>query len=103
MNQPVEIFSVVRRGKQNSGIRLPGTLLAVANQSYPKISETLNHQREPQGRRRFLKRLSTLDTADNPATIDETAYKIIRNKNLSSLHINGQGKKNIPATTEPPQ
>ena len=71
--------------KKKSGSRLPSTPLAIRKQFYPKIYETLNHQRAPQEWSGSFKRLSSSDMADNTTTREETAKKIKRKEKTQQL------------------
>ena len=62
--------------KNKSGIILPSTPFAIKKKFYPKMSETLNHKRDPKECSGSLNRLSSLDMADKPTTREETAEKV---------------------------
>ena len=71
--------------KKNSGSRLPSTPLSIKKKFYPKISETLNHQRAPQEWSGSLKIISSLDMADNTTTKEDNTKKIERKEKTQQL------------------
>ena len=71
--------------KNKSGSRLSSTPLAAKKQFYPKTSEPLNNQRDPQEWIGALKRLSSSDMYDNPTTREETSKKIERKEKPQHL------------------
>ena len=71
--------------KNKSGIRLTSTPCAIKNHFYPKMLETLQHQRDPQQWRGALKRLSSSDMADNPTTREDNTKNIQRKEKTQQL------------------
>ena len=71
--------------KKKSGIRLTSTPCAIKNHFYPKMLETLHHQRNPQEWSGSLDRLSSSDMADNHKTREDNTEKIKRKEKLHQL------------------